>query len=90
MTDILWGNVLERYTTCSRPHCRCHQGERHGPRYYLVTTENGRQKQRYIAVRHAQLVKKGAKQRERLEAILREITAINLELMESKDDDIQP
>ncbi len=87
LTDVLWGNVLERYTTCSRPNCRCHLGERHGPRYYLVTTEGGRQRQRYLSVRHAAKIKKGAEQRRQLEAILREITEINVELMEMEEDD---
>ncbi len=86
LTDVLWGNILERYTTCSRPNCRCHQGERHGPRYYLVTTEDGRQKQRYLPVRHASKIRKAAEQRKQLETILREITQINLELMEAEED----
>ncbi|MDI9469909.1 MAG: hypothetical protein QM296_06865 [Bacillota bacterium] len=85
LTDVLWGNVLERYTTCSRPNCRCHQGERHGPRFYLVTTEEGRQRQRYLPVRHASRIRKGAEQRRQLEAILQEITEINLALMKEED-----
>jgi chaperonin cofactor prefoldin len=52
-----------------------------------VTTEEGRQRQRYLSVRHAAKIKKGAEQRRQLEAILREITKINVELMEMEEDD---
>lgn len=86
-TDVLWVNLLERYTTCIRPTCKCHRGELHGPRYYLTSTENGKQKQRYIPVRHVEQVKRGAEQRRQIEEILRQITAINLALMEEECDE---
>jgi hypothetical protein len=30
-SQMLFGTVSERYTTCGKPTCRCARGERHGP-----------------------------------------------------------
>ena len=81
LSHLLHGSWLERYSTCSRKNCKCHRGELHGPRYYLVLNENGRQKQKYISVKQKDAAKAGAVQGERLLAIAEEITRINLELM---------
>lgn len=35
--DLLRGSYVERFTTCGKSNCRCAQGERHGPFYYLVS-----------------------------------------------------
>ena len=35
--DLLRGSYVERFTTCGKPNCRCAQGQRHGPFYYLVS-----------------------------------------------------
>ena len=36
LSGLLHGSYLERFTTCSRPRCACHQGRRHGPRAYMI------------------------------------------------------
>jgi hypothetical protein len=38
VTEILRGSLLERYVTCGNPACKCAQGERHGPIWYLTVT----------------------------------------------------
>jgi Family of unknown function (DUF6788) len=38
VTQILRGSLLERYVTCGNPTCKCAQGERHGPVWYLTVT----------------------------------------------------
>ena len=81
LSHLLHGSWLERYSTCSRKNCKCHRGELHGPRYYLVLNENGHQKQKYISVKQKDAAKAGAMQGERLLVIAEEITRINLELM---------
>jgi hypothetical protein len=32
---IIRGSLAERFLTCGRPKCSCHQGNKHGPFYYL-------------------------------------------------------
>ena len=29
-------SVVERFGTCGKPQCACHQGHKHGPYYYLT------------------------------------------------------
>jgi hypothetical protein len=29
-------SVVERFGTCGKPNCACHQGQKHGPYYYLT------------------------------------------------------
>lgn len=29
-------SVVERYGTCGKANCACHQGQKHGPYYYLT------------------------------------------------------
>jgi len=38
VTEILRGSLVERYVTCGNPACKCAQGERHGPIWYLTVT----------------------------------------------------
>jgi hypothetical protein len=35
-SDLLRASCVERFTTCGKPNCRCAQGQKHGPFYYLV------------------------------------------------------
>jgi hypothetical protein len=42
LSQILHGSWVERYSVCSRPDCKCHEGQRHGPRYYLFVNEKSR------------------------------------------------
>jgi hypothetical protein len=34
--DLLRASCVERFTTCGKSNCRCTQGHKHGPFYYLV------------------------------------------------------
>lgn len=78
---LLHGTWVERYTVCSRPNCKCHHGEKHGPRYHLAVMEDGKQRQHYIRLTDKALALAGLKENEIIENILQEITKINLELM---------
>lgn len=78
---LLRGTWVERYTVCSRPNCKCHNGEKHGPRYHVAVMEDGKQKQHYVRLENKELALSGLKQNEIIENILQEITKINLELM---------
>jgi len=75
------GSYLERYSTCSRESCTCHQGKKHGPRAYIVVYRDGRQRQVYIPKEQVALIRKGLRQHERALDVLKQITDINLKLM---------
>jgi hypothetical protein len=84
LTHLLHGTWIERYSVCSRKGCRCHQGDRHGPRYYVVVNENGRQRQKYVPLPQMAATLEGVEQGQRLQTIVEEITRINLELIKER------
>ncbi len=81
LRHMLHGSWVERYLTCVRPECRCHTGERHGPRYYVVVNEGGRQKQKYVPQSQVEAAREGITQHKRLLLIVERITQINIMLM---------
>ena len=82
---VLHGSWVERYSTCSIKTCKCHKGERHGPRHYLVINENGRQRQKYIPKSMVESAQNGVQQYKKLMDIIDRITAINLKLIKEKE-----
>ena len=81
LSHVLHGSWVERFSVCSRPRCKCHRGEKHGPRRYLVVRENGKQRQKYIPNAQVAAAKRGRSEYQRLCEIVERITQINLLLM---------
>ncbi|HHV02555.1 MAG TPA: hypothetical protein GXX64_01380 [Bacteroidales bacterium] len=81
LTHILHGTWLERHTTCSNPSCRCHVGEKHGPRYYVVINRNGKQRPKYIPKSSVEKARQGIMEYQRLAEIVDRLTEINLALL---------
>ena len=81
LTLLVHGSYLERFSTCARKGCACHQGKKHGPRGYVVIHREGRQRQVYVPQEQVALIRKGLRQHEQALAILRQVTDINLKLM---------
>lgn len=78
---LLHGTWVERVTVCSRKSCKCHSGQKHGPRYHLAVMEDGKQRQHYIRMENKEPALQGLAHDRVIEEILQEITLINLELM---------
>lgn len=34
--DLMRASFVERYGECGKPNCHCHEGEKHGPFFYLT------------------------------------------------------
>ena len=81
LSQMVRGSLFERFSTCARPHCACHQGTRHGPRVYVAVTEEKRQRQHFIRKGQVAAVKQGIQQYQRLRELTRRITRLNLQLM---------
>jgi len=81
LPHLLHGSWVQRYSLCSRKECKCHRGERHGPRHYLVVRENGRQRQKYVPNSQVEAAQAGRSEYCRLNEIVDRITQINLALM---------
>ena len=82
---LLHGSFVERYSVCSRAECKCHDGERHGPRRYLVVREGGKQRQKYIPNRCVGKALEGVEQGRRLREIAHQLTRVNLALMKEEN-----
>lgn len=80
---IIHGSYFERYSSCSRPECACHNGERHGPRSYVAGRAEGKPRQHYIRKRQVSAVQKGIDQYRRMLEMANRISDINLELARS-------
>lgn len=78
---LLHGSYFERFSTCSRPNCRCHGGQKHGPRSYLVVHRDKTQHQVYLPLAQVEAARRGIAQHQRLAEIVTRITEINLELI---------
>lgn len=81
LSQMLHGSWVERYSVCSRPNCKCHTGQRHGPRHYLVINVNGRQRQKYIPNSKVELARAGIAEYKKLKHIVDRITQLNLLIM---------
>jgi hypothetical protein len=84
LAGLMRGSVFSRFSTCSRLSCACHEGKRHGPRNYFVTTEHERQRQHYVPNGKIASVKRGIKRFNELLALVDRVTAINLRLMRDR------
>ena len=78
---MLHGSWVERFSVCSRPNCKCHTGDKHGPRHYLVVRENGQQRQKYVPNSQVDAAQAGLTEHNRVCEIIDRITHINLALM---------
>jgi hypothetical protein len=87
LSGMVRGTFFERFSTCSRPKCKCRTGERHGPRSYVAVTQGKKQAQRYVPQGQVEAVMAGVDQFHRLLEIADRLTRINLELMHRRELD---
>ena len=49
LSNKIQGSIVKKYVRCGKEKCKtCKFGKGHGPYYYLVTYENGKQKWKYM------------------------------------------
>jgi len=84
LTSLLHGSWIQRYSTCTRPECKCHKGQRHGPTHCLVINEDGRQRQKYVPQSQIATAQTGLAQYKRLQDLVHQITLINLAIMKEE------
>jgi hypothetical protein len=80
---FLAGSLVEQHRKCGKESCRCTRGELHGPYVYLSVA--GRLV--YVPAGLAEIVGDRLAVSARLQAVLEEISAINLELLSRKELD---
>ena len=82
VTEVLRGSLVERYVTCGNPACKCAQGKRHGPVWYLtVTLGPGRTTGGIIPPEKAPQVRAWIENYRKVKDHLESISEINRELL---------
>lgn len=83
---VLRASLIERFTQCGKPGCKCMQGEKHGPSYYLtVSYAKGRTRQIYVPKDLQPLAEQWVHNYHQALTVLEEISGINLELIRLKE-----
>jgi hypothetical protein len=68
------GSLIERYTTCNNPNCRCADPrQRHGPYWQLSWKQAGKTVSRLLSAEDAALYREWIANRHRLEATLQKM-----------------
>ena len=69
---ICEGSLVERWTQCGKPNCRCRSDpqQRHGPYFQLSWKEEGKTVVRRLTPEHAQLYRQWIANRRLLESII--------------------
>ena len=78
---LLHGSYVERFSTCTRSRCACHQGRRHGPRSYLAVYRQKRQRQIYVRQAERTAVRRGLRQHDELVKVVEQLTDLNVQLL---------
>lgn len=78
---VLKGSVVQSYTTCGNPNCRCNADppQLHGPYWQWSTAVNGKTVTRRLAPDNAALYREWIDNRKRVEAILAQMHELALE-----------
>ena len=82
---VLIGSLVEQTRRCGKPGCRCAGGEPHGPYAYFAARAAGRGRSRYVPSALVAVVRAGLARGEQVEAVLAEISAINVELLARRE-----
>ena len=77
----LRGVLLHEGRRCSSEGCRCRRGELHGPYTYLAIYSEGRSRTIYVPAAVAAACEAHVRVTQRNDALLAEISQINLELL---------
>lgn len=84
---MLSGSLVSQSRRCGKAGCRCAEGEEHGPYTYLSARVGGVTRLRYVPTALLNVVRRRVKQTEAFEAVIAEISSINLELLARRELD---
>ncbi|MGH3450942.1 MAG: DUF6788 family protein [Haloechinothrix sp.] len=88
VSEVLHGSLATQGRRCGKPACRCARGQLHGPYTYLsVAGPGGRSRLVYVPAGLAEVVGRRVAATGQMQAVLGEISAINLELLARRELD---
>jgi hypothetical protein len=82
---VLAGSLVEQTRRCGKPGCHCAGGDPHGPYAYFAAKTAGRGRSRYVPSNLVAVVRTGLARGEQVETVLREVSAINAELLARRE-----
>ena len=83
---VLRASLIARFTQCGKAGCKCMQGDKHGPAYYLtVTYAKGKTRQVYVPKDLKSLAERWVRNYHHAMTVLEELSRINLELIRLKE-----
>jgi len=75
---ICEGSLVQLYTSCGNPNCRCTDPmRRHGPYYQLSWKEAGKTVSRRLSAEEAQLYREWISNRRRLESVVKQMQGLS-------------
>ena len=77
--EMLKASLIERFTVCGRPGCRCQQGQKHGPYLYASLFDGKQSRQIYVPQAMEAEVRQWAKNYHRLSTIVVQLSALSVE-----------
>lgn len=82
---ICQGTIMDRYLSCGKSSCACHQdpGRRHGPYYHWTRKVRGRTQGRMLPREVVPLYRQGIRNYRRLERILEQMKDVSLSAFEA-------
>lgn len=85
LNGVLRASLIKRYLTCGRVNCKCQQGKKHGPFYYLsITLSKGKTKQIQIHPEQIAIAQRWIKNYRQAKAVLDQISQANMEILHLK------
>jgi hypothetical protein len=81
--DFMHASYVKQFLTCGKSNCRCHQGFKHGPYYYLVQCLGTGQMRKFLLKTPDQRkqARAGIAAHLKLQSQLAKLSAINTELL---------
>lgn len=85
---VLRASLITRFTQCGKGGCKCMQGDKHGPAYYLsVSYAKGKTRQVYVPKTLQPVTERWVRNYHQAMTLIEEISSINLELIRLKEPD---
>jgi len=86
LEQLLRGSVIERYKRCGKAGCHCQEGRGHGPKFYLsVSYPKSPPRMIYVPEPYLEAVRESLARYAGVRELLKEICAINLELLRRRE-----
>ena len=76
---IIRGSLIERFTVCGRPGCRCLKGKKHGPYLYLSVFDGKRSRLVYVPQDREPEVRAWVQNYQKLSEILAKLSDLSVQ-----------